>query len=215
MCIRDIPNCTSAPVAMALAPLRQFGIAAVQLTSLQAVSGGGYPGVPSLDILDNVIPFINGEEPKLEAEPRKVLGALDGERIAAAADFIDARRADFHRAFKKPAEAPQLVDRLVWELRQMAQGVADRGAATTQADCALTLLPDDLLPRRGDSFDLRPAAGERLPTATWSGIYDGRVSVDASGTSSPLRMLMRRDGSGVADRASRSRACRPFASRPR
>lgn len=74
-------NCTSAPVAMALAPLRQFGIAAVQLTSLQAVSGGGYPGVPSLDILDNVIPFINGEEPKLEAEPRKMLGALDGERI--------------------------------------------------------------------------------------------------------------------------------------
>jgi aspartate-semialdehyde dehydrogenase len=75
-------NCTSAPVAMAFAPLRPFGIAAAQLTSLQAISGGGYPGVPSLDILDNVIPFINGEEPKLEAEPRKMLGALDGERIA-------------------------------------------------------------------------------------------------------------------------------------
>lgn len=75
-------NCTSAPVAMAFAPLRSFGIVAAQLTSLQAVSGGGYPGVPSLDILDNVLPFINGEEPKLEAEPRKMLGALDGERIA-------------------------------------------------------------------------------------------------------------------------------------
>jgi len=75
-------NCTSAPVAMAFAPLRPFGIVAAQLTSLQAVSGGGYPGVPSLDILDNVIPFINGEEPKLEAEPRKMLGALEGERIA-------------------------------------------------------------------------------------------------------------------------------------
>jgi aspartate-semialdehyde dehydrogenase len=75
-------NCTAAPVAMAFAPLRQFGIVAAQLTSLQAVSGGGYPGVPALDILDNVIPFINGEEPKLEAEPRKMLGTLQGERIA-------------------------------------------------------------------------------------------------------------------------------------
>ena len=78
-------NCTSAPVAMAFAPLRQFGIAAAFLTSLQAVSGSGYPGLPSLDILDNVIPFINGEEPKLEAEPRKMLGRLDGDHIA----FLD------------------------------------------------------------------------------------------------------------------------------
>jgi len=74
-------NCTAAPVAMALAPLRQFGIEAVQMVSMQAVSGAGYPGVPSLDIMDNVIPFINGEEPKLEIEPRKMLGALDGDHI--------------------------------------------------------------------------------------------------------------------------------------
>ena len=119
---------------------------------------------------------------------------LDGERIAAAADFIDARRADFYRAFKNPADAPQRVDNLVFELRQVAKGVSDRAAATTQADCALSLQPDDLLPRRGDSFDLRPAAGERLPSGPWSGVYDGRVSVDAAGTSAPLRMLMRRDG---------------------
>ena len=75
-------NCTSAPVVMALAPLRQFGINAVQMTSMQAISGGGYPGVASLDIMDNVVPFINGEEPKLEMEPRKMLGALDGESVA-------------------------------------------------------------------------------------------------------------------------------------
>ena len=75
-------NCTSAPVVMALAPLRRFGIQAVQMVSLQAISGGGYPGVPALDITDNVIPFINGEEPKLETEPRKMLGALDGDHIA-------------------------------------------------------------------------------------------------------------------------------------
>ena len=75
-------NCTSAPVAMSLAPLRSFGIDAVHLVSMQAISGAGYPGVPSLDILDNVIPYIGGEEPKLEMESRKMLGALDGEQIA-------------------------------------------------------------------------------------------------------------------------------------
>lgn len=75
-------NCTTAPVVMALAPLRRFGIEAVQMVSMQAISGGGYPGVSALDITDNVIPFINGEEPKVEAEPRKMLGALDGDHIA-------------------------------------------------------------------------------------------------------------------------------------
>ncbi len=78
-------NCTSASVVMPLAPLRQFGIEAVQIVSMQAVSGAGYPGVPTLDIYDNVIPFINGEEPKVEAEPRKMLGALAGDHI----DFLD------------------------------------------------------------------------------------------------------------------------------
>lgn len=75
-------NCTAMPVTMALAPLRRYGIAAVQMVSLQAISGAGYPGVPSLDITDNVIPFINGEEPKLELEPRKMLGTLAGDTIA-------------------------------------------------------------------------------------------------------------------------------------
>ncbi|MBN1201530.1 MAG: aspartate-semialdehyde dehydrogenase [Anaerolineae bacterium] len=74
-------NCTSAPVAMALAPLRPFGIQAAQVVSMQAVSGAGYPGVPSLDIIDNVVPFIGGEEPKVEAEPRKMLGTLAGDHI--------------------------------------------------------------------------------------------------------------------------------------
>lgn len=78
-------NCTSAPVAMSLAPLRKFGIEAVHMVSQQAISGAGYPGVPALDIMDNVIPYIGGEEPKLEAEPRKMLGTLEGDQIA----FLD------------------------------------------------------------------------------------------------------------------------------
>ncbi|MDX1995175.1 MAG: aspartate-semialdehyde dehydrogenase [bacterium] len=74
-------NCTVMPVVMALAPLRKYGITQVQSVSMQAISGAGYPGVASLDILDNVIPYIAGEEPKLEAEARKMLGRFDGERI--------------------------------------------------------------------------------------------------------------------------------------
>src|SRR5436309_10834923 len=65
---------------MALAPLRQFGLKASMITTLQAVSGAGYPGVPSWDILGNVIPFIGGgEEQKIETETNKILGtARDG-----------------------------------------------------------------------------------------------------------------------------------------
>ena len=64
-------------LAMALAPLRQFGITGTIVTTLQAISGAGYPGVPSWDILGNVIPHIGGgEEEKVEVETRKILGSL-------------------------------------------------------------------------------------------------------------------------------------------
>ena len=75
------PNCSTVVLAMALAPLRQFGIKSVLVTTLQAVSGAGYPGVPSYDILGNVIPGISGEEDKIETEPQKILGALHGDRV--------------------------------------------------------------------------------------------------------------------------------------
>jgi aspartate-semialdehyde dehydrogenase len=69
------PNCAAVVLAMALAPLRQFGLHSVMVTTMQAVSGAGYPGVPSLDILGNVIPFIGGgEEEKIEKETLKILG---------------------------------------------------------------------------------------------------------------------------------------------
>jgi aspartate-semialdehyde dehydrogenase len=71
------PNCVVVVYAMALAPLRQFGLKASIITTLQAISGAGYPGVPSWDILANVIPFIGGgEEQKIETETSKILGAL-------------------------------------------------------------------------------------------------------------------------------------------
>jgi len=71
------PNCTTVGLAMSLAPLEHaFGIEKVMMTSMQAVSGAGYPGIPTLDILGNVIPFIGGEEEKVERETRKLLGKL-------------------------------------------------------------------------------------------------------------------------------------------
>jgi aspartate-semialdehyde dehydrogenase len=71
------PNCSTAALALALAPLhRAFEIERLFVSTMQAVSGAGYPGVPSLDALGNVIPYIGGEEEKLERESRKILGAL-------------------------------------------------------------------------------------------------------------------------------------------
>jgi aspartate-semialdehyde dehydrogenase len=76
------PNCAVVVLAMALAPLRQFGIRSVLTTTLQAVSGAGYPGVPSFDIVGNIIPGIGGgEEDKIQSEANKILGTLNGDRI--------------------------------------------------------------------------------------------------------------------------------------
>ena len=71
------PNCSAIGIALALAPLeRRFGVEAVIVTTLQAISGAGYPGVPAMDITDNVVPFIASEEEKIERETQKILGTL-------------------------------------------------------------------------------------------------------------------------------------------
>lgn len=71
------PNCVAVPLTTSLKPLfDEYGVKSVILTSMQAVSGAGYPGVPSLDIMGNVIPLISDEEPKIHAEPLKLLGDL-------------------------------------------------------------------------------------------------------------------------------------------
>jgi aspartate-semialdehyde dehydrogenase len=71
------PNCSATTLSLALAPLEQaFGIVSVVVTTLQAISGAGYPGVPSLDIMGNVIPYISEEEEKIERETRKIFGRL-------------------------------------------------------------------------------------------------------------------------------------------
>jgi aspartate-semialdehyde dehydrogenase len=76
------PNCSTIMIALALAPLHAaFGVDACVATTLQALSGAGYPGVASLDIIDNVLPFIGGEEEKIESETVKILGRFSESRI--------------------------------------------------------------------------------------------------------------------------------------
>jgi aspartate-semialdehyde dehydrogenase len=76
------PNCTSTGFTIAFRPLLDtFGIKKAFVVSMQALSGAGYPGVPSLDVVDNVIPYIGGEEPKVETEPLKMLGKFNGLQV--------------------------------------------------------------------------------------------------------------------------------------
>ncbi|MEP6635988.1 MAG: aspartate-semialdehyde dehydrogenase [Acidobacteriota bacterium] len=86
------PNCSTIMLALALAPLhKRFGLEAVIATTMQALSGAGYPGVASLDILDNVLPFIESEEEKIEQETTKILGRANGEGIESASFAVSAQ----------------------------------------------------------------------------------------------------------------------------
>jgi aspartate-semialdehyde dehydrogenase len=86
------PNCSTIALVLALAPLQQrFGLEAVVVTTMQAISGAGYPGVPSLDVVDNVYPYIGGEEEKVESEPQKILGRFAAGRIEHAPIRISAQ----------------------------------------------------------------------------------------------------------------------------
>jgi len=75
------PNCSTIQLAISLKPLMNFGLKQVVVSTMQALSGAGYPGVPSLDILDNVVPYIAKEEEKMESEPLKILGIFDGNMV--------------------------------------------------------------------------------------------------------------------------------------
>ncbi|MEW6207771.1 MAG: aspartate-semialdehyde dehydrogenase [Acidobacteriota bacterium] len=76
------PNCSTIGLVMALAPIdRAFGVKRTVVATLQALSGAGYPGLSAIDMLGNVIPFIGGEEEKIESEPLKIMGSFDGDRF--------------------------------------------------------------------------------------------------------------------------------------
>ena len=85
------PNCAVVVMALTIYPIhREFGLDKVMVTTMQAISGAGYPGVPSLDILGNVVPHINDEEPKVETESQKILGKLADDRIEFAKFIVSA-----------------------------------------------------------------------------------------------------------------------------
>lgn len=84
------PNCSTIQMAMTLKPLMKFGLKRVVVTTMQALSGAGYPGVASLDIIDNVVPYIAKEEEKLETETKKILGTLEDDRVKPADIIISA-----------------------------------------------------------------------------------------------------------------------------
>lgn len=116
------PNCAAVTVVMALAPLKPFGLRRAVVTTFQAVSGAGYPGVPSLDALGNVIPYIGGEEEKVESETQKILGDLNGETVhplgmtvsatCTRVPSIDGHLATVSLEFEKPPERQELLEAL-------------------------------------------------------------------------------------------------------
>jgi aspartate-semialdehyde dehydrogenase len=75
------PNCSTVVLVMALAPLKKFGVRRILVTTMQAISGAGYPGVASMDINANVVPYIGNEEEKMEQETQKILGSLSASGV--------------------------------------------------------------------------------------------------------------------------------------
>jgi aspartate-semialdehyde dehydrogenase len=113
------PNCSTIVIAMALAPLHaKFEVESCVATTMQAISGAGYPGVSSLDIADNVLPFIGGEEEKIESETVKILGRVDGSSIKGAemrvsaqchrVNVIDGHMAAMRVKLSQPASLDQI-----------------------------------------------------------------------------------------------------------
>lgn len=118
------PNCTSTHLVCALKPLHDaFGLAAVNVVTMQALSGAGYPGVSALDILDNVVPYIAGEEEKIESEPGKLLGEIEGESIRRA-DFVVSAQANRVAVRNGHLEAVSVKLRRHASLEQVAEALA-------------------------------------------------------------------------------------------
>ncbi len=147
------PNCTVCAIALALKPLIDaFGVEKVHATSLQAVSGAGYPGVASLDILDNVIPFIAGEEEKIESEPLKIFGSFEKGVIkpypmAISAQCNRVAVTDGHTVclsikLRKPAKSEQLIS--AWNA---FQGIPQQLRLPTAPKQPIVYLEDERAPQ--------------------------------------------------------------------
>lgn len=115
------PNCSTIHFVLALKPIFDaFGVEQLMVTTMQASSGAGYPGVPSLDLIDNVVPYIGGEEEKMEIESRKLLGGFDGQefqyadmRVSAQCNRVPVRHGHMEAInvqLRQPASPSEVVD---------------------------------------------------------------------------------------------------------
>ena len=135
------PNCSTIGLVMALKPIEErFGLEQIIVTTMQAVSGAGYPGVPSMDILGNVVPYISSEEEKMEAETLKLLGKLSGHAVTPLAARISA---SCNRVAVEDGHTESVSVKLGNKL----------GRAVTHEDILAAWA------------DFRPLAGQGLPTA--------------------------------------------------
>jgi aspartate-semialdehyde dehydrogenase len=131
------PNCSTIGLVMALKPLEQrFGITQILVTTMQAVSGAGYPGVPSMDILGNVVPYIGSEEEKMEEETLKLLGRLES-----------------HSVIPLPAKVSASCNRVA---------VEDGHTESVSIKLSKPATREEILAAWAD---FRPLAGQNLPTA--------------------------------------------------
>ena len=168
------PNCATVAAVLALAPLHErFGVRQVFLTTMQAVSGAGYPGVPSLDILGNVIPFIRDEEGKIETETRKLLGRFDGSRIVDAPIVVSAH------ANRVPVEHGHTVCMSVGLERPAAPDEAMRAIAEWRGADAARGLPSACDPPvRLDPAEDRPQPRRDAMAGNGMQVTVGRVRSD-------------------------------------
>ncbi len=130
------PNCSTAGLVLALKPLADaFGLEKIFVVTMQAVSGAGYPGVASMDIQGNVIPFISGEEEKMETEPQKLLGKWNGQR------FVDAGLSLSAHCNRVPVIEGHL-ESVSLSLKKVASlGEVREALRTFEVDAALAALP--------------------------------------------------------------------------
>ncbi len=160
------PNCSAIGLVLALAPLQaKFGIESVFVSTMQAVSGAGYPGVASLDILGNVVPFIANEEEKLEEECGKLLGTLEGPRVRSLDAKISAHCnrvavEDGHTEcvsvkLRRPATREEMLD--AWAAWKPLAGVHDGGSLPSAPDEPVVYL--DAVDRPQPRLDRMRGAG--------------------------------------------------------
>jgi aspartate-semialdehyde dehydrogenase len=167
-------NCSAIVSTLPLAPIHEsFGITKLMVVTMQAISGAGYPGVPALDILGNVIPYISDEEPKIEAEVRKFLGRRAGDIIESATFPVSAH------ANRVPVEHGHTVCMSIELERKADAAEVQRAIAEWRGDAAARDLPTSpARPLVVSEQPDRPQPRRQVDTGNGMTVVVGRVRPD-------------------------------------